>query len=69
MKKFKFFNFLLFFVLFAIGNLITATPAKADTILITMKGDRGTGHTSIISQDENGEWHYFFGVIKKHSMM
>lgn len=60
MKKFKFFNFLLFFVLFAIGNLITATSAKADTILITMEGDRGTGHTSIISQDENGEWHYFF---------
>lgn len=65
MKKFKFFNFLLFFVLFAIGNLITATPAKADTILITMKGDRGTGHASIISQDENGEWHYFFWGDKK----
>ena len=60
MKKFKFFNFLLFFVLFTVSTLMTAPPAKADAILITMKGDRGTGHTSIISQDKNGEWHYFF---------
>lgn len=62
MKKFK---FLLFFVLFTVSTLMTAPPAKADAILITMKGDRGTGHTSIISQDENGKWHYFFWGDKK----
>ncbi len=39
---------------------MAAPPVKATTILITMKGDKGTGHTSIISQDENGIWHYFF---------
>lgn len=60
MKGHRFLSLLLFFVSLITSIAITANPVEADAILITMKGDKGTGHTSIISQDNEGKWHYFF---------
>ncbi len=64
MKKYQFLRLLLFFISLIANVAMAATPVEADAILITMKGDKGTGHTSIISQDEIGKWHYFLGGDK-----
>ena len=60
MKRSRFLSLLLFFLSLITSIAMTITSAEADAILITMKGDKGTGHTSIISQDKKGRWHYFF---------
>ena len=60
MKKLRSINFFAFIAAFLVASI---GYAKADAILITSKGDKGTGHTSVISQDKAGNWHYFFWGI------
>lgn len=57
MKKIKYF---LSVMLFSVLTLIFIKNANADVIVITVKRPNHIGHTSIISQDKNGKWFYFY---------
>lgn len=61
MKNFKLLNF---FLVFAIIAGLFSNKVSADAIVITTQRPHNFGHTSIISQDENGKWFYFFWGIK-----
>lgn len=57
MKRFK---FLCLSAIFILCTSIFSGIVKADAILVTSKKEEGPGHNSVISQDEEGKWHYFF---------
>ncbi len=61
MKKTKLFSLSSLFILLI---SIFFNTAKADTILLTSTHSKPFGHTSLISQDKNKKWFYFYWGIK-----
>lgn len=57
MKRFKF-NLLIILSLFM--PFIFSTKAYADAVVINFKKPSRPGHMSVISQDKNGKWFYFY---------
>ena len=57
MKRFKF-NLLIILSLFM--PFIFSAKAYADAVVINFKKPSRPGHMSVISQDKNGRWFYFY---------
>lgn len=57
MKRFKF-NLLMILCLFM--PFIFSQKAYADAVVINSKKSSSPGHMSVISQDKNGRWFYFY---------
>lgn len=57
MKRFKF-NLLIILCLFS--PFIFSQKAYADAVVINSKKSSHPGHMSVISQDKNGKWFYFY---------
>lgn len=57
MKKFR---FNLFLILFLFVPFVFSPKAHADAVVINFKKPSCPGHMSVISQDKNGKWFYFY---------